>query len=71
MRDPERIGRILSLLNNYWHKYPDMRLGQLIHYLAEKDEERQEIKSIGSDGYYLEDDDLEETLRELLRAFRK
>ena len=30
MRDPKRIDRILQEISNIWHKYPDMRLGQLI-----------------------------------------
>lgn len=30
MRDPTRIDIILTRLSNLWHKYPDLRLGQLI-----------------------------------------
>ena len=71
MRDPARINRVIELLRSYWHQYPDMRLGQLVHYLAEKDEERQDIKSISSDGYYMEDEELEQTLRELLREIHR
>lgn len=30
MRDPERIERILRMLESLWKKYPDQRLGQLL-----------------------------------------
>ena len=30
MRDPKRIDRVLTEISNIWHKFPDMRLGQLI-----------------------------------------
>ncbi len=30
MRDPKRIDRILDLLNRYWKRNPDLRLGQII-----------------------------------------
>ncbi|MBV8068282.1 MAG: hypothetical protein JO270_00155 [Acidobacteriaceae bacterium] len=30
MRDPNRIPRILTLLRDYWTRYPDLRLGQII-----------------------------------------
>ena len=29
-RDPSRIRRVLSLLEEYWTRYPDLRLGQII-----------------------------------------
>jgi uncharacterized protein YihD (DUF1040 family) len=31
MRDINRIDKLLDLLNVYWHKHPDLRLGQLIY----------------------------------------
>ena len=68
MREQERIKRILSLLERYWHMYPDMRLTQLVFYLAEKNDERLEISGLPDDPYYTEDEELEETLRELLRV---
>lgn len=71
MREQERIDRILSLIKAYWHIYPDLRLGQLISNMADEDEKRQEIRSIGADPFYMEDEDLEETLRDLLRAKKK
>jgi hypothetical protein len=30
MRDPARIRRVLALLEEYWTRYPDLRLGQII-----------------------------------------
>jgi len=30
MREQERIKRILSLIEEYWNKYPDQRFGQLL-----------------------------------------
>lgn len=30
MRDPKRIEQITMALFNYWMKYPDLRLGQLL-----------------------------------------
>ena len=71
MRDPERIDRILSLIKAYWNTYPDLRLGQMLSNLAADNEKRQGIISVGQDPFYLEDEELEETLRYLLRAKRK
>lgn len=56
MRDPQRIPRVLDLLEKVWAEVPDWRLGQLISNIA---------RDVGwSDAYYLEDDDLEKELRE-------
>jgi len=30
MREQKRIKRILSLIEEYWNKYPDQRFGQLL-----------------------------------------
>lgn len=30
MRDPKRIGTVLAALGSYWHRYPDLRLGQIL-----------------------------------------
>lgn len=55
MRNPERIPRILDLLEKVWKEFPDWRLGQLIENIA---------RDIGwNDAYYMEDDDLEKELR--------
>lgn len=54
MRNPERIDKITSLLNELWHKYPDMRFWQLLLNIAWSD------KKI--DLWYLEDDKAEAAL---------
>ena len=56
MRDINRIPRILNLLGLIWQKQPDWRLGQLI------------INSIDDSVsvFFLEDDDLEIHLKNLL-----
>ena len=53
MRDPKRIDVILTALSNIWHKYPDMRLGQLIGNVLE-----------GPSLYYVEDDGLVNALKD-------
>ena len=30
MRDPQRIERILAIVNKLWQEFPDWRLGQLL-----------------------------------------
>ncbi len=53
-RDPDRIRRMLDLVEDIWTRYPDMRLGQLIG------------NAIGeADAYYVEDDVLEVELNRL------
>ncbi len=54
MRDPNRISRILNLIEKLWKQNPDLRLGQLIIGLTDNDR-------IGAkkDLFYLEDDELE------------
>ncbi len=34
MRDPARISRIIEKLHRAWYAHPDLRLGQLVHHLA-------------------------------------
>ena len=53
MRDPKRIDVILQQISNIWHKYPDMRLGQLIGNVLE-----------GAALYYVEDDGLVNALKD-------
>lgn len=58
MRDPERIPRVLDLLEKAWMEVPDWRLGQLIENIA---------RDMGwNDAYYVEDDDLQKELRKRL-----
>jgi len=37
MRDPERIDEIIEELRLCWKRNPDMRLGQLIHWIKYSD----------------------------------
>lgn len=30
MKDPKRISKILKIISKIWHKYPNLRLGQLL-----------------------------------------
>lgn len=55
MRDPDRIDRILQLLSQYWHAYPDMRLAQIVGNCFPAGESYQP--------YHMEDNRLEVFLR--------
>ena len=57
MRDPNRIKRILDLLEIIWKKYPDIRLCQLLSNTAYSYSEWQ-----NNDLFYFEDYDLEKSL---------
>lgn len=54
MRDSKRIDIILQEIGAIWHKYPDMRLGQLIGNVLE-----------GPSLYYVEDDSLVKALKDM------
>ena len=54
MRDLKRIDVILKEISAIWHKYPDMRLGQLIGNVLE-----------GPSLYYVEDDSLVKALKDM------
>ena len=54
MRDPKRIDVILQEIGAIWHKYPDIRLGQLISNVLE-----------GPSLYYVEDDSLVKALKDM------
>ena len=50
MRDPDRIAKIMALLQQGWTKVPDWRLGQLFENLK---------RYIGVDDlFYIEDDEM-------------
>ncbi len=51
MRNPERIDEILDLVSKIWHKYPDLRLCQLISNCFQRNYL-----------YYMEDDELKDKL---------
>lgn len=54
MRNPERIPKVLALLQEGWEKVPDWRFGQLIENFK---------RYVGvSDLFYIEDDKLKEKL---------
>ena len=57
MRDPKRIDEFCDKLKTYWHMVPDWRFMQLICNLQ---------LSIGSDGFYLEDDKIMELIDQML-----
>ena len=58
VRPADRIGRILSKIEAYWRKNPDVRLGQLIVNLTSLKHRSLTVPEI----FYLEDEDLEELL---------
>jgi uncharacterized protein YihD (DUF1040 family) len=59
LRDPLRIPKILALLDEYWHLYPDMRLGQILENAAS------ELKR---PTYHMEDDELIQLMEGKLAA---
>jgi uncharacterized protein YihD (DUF1040 family) len=48
MKDSKRIERVLALLGQYWRRYPDLRLGQIVSNLTPD--------NFGQDPYHVEDD---------------
>ena len=60
MRDPKRIDVILQEIGAIWHKYPDMRLGQLIGNVLE-----------GPSLYYVEDDSLVKALKDMYECAKE
>ena len=59
MRDPKRIPKVLNSIKSHWEKFPDMRLGQLI------------MNAVNNPTmlYYLEDDQLVESINALYGQF--
>ena len=58
MRDPERIPRIMKLMQELWERHPDERAGQLMeNYIFGC--ERQTKKCV----FHIEDDQVERTLK--------
>jgi uncharacterized protein YihD (DUF1040 family) len=55
-RDPKRMDATINSLRAAWHRYPGMRLGQLVFFLAEKANE-------DLDPFYIEDDVLAKSAR--------
>jgi len=63
MRDVKRIKPIMEELEKAWNKVPDMRFGQFIYLLADKQYEKTNI----SDIFHPEDD----VWLEVLKDFNK
>ncbi len=63
-RDPQRIDRMVELLRQAWHLFPDERLTQVLINAAEAHE------GCGS-LFYLENDKMEEKLRKLIAGRQK
>lgn len=61
MRDPNRIDEFCDKLKAHWHMVPDWRFMQLVCNLQE---------SIGSDGFYLEDDKAIELIEQMLKGVK-
>lgn len=59
MRDPKRINRIINKLSIVWQNQPDLRLNQLIENIIKYNQYKGDI-------FYLEDDDFEIMLNNLL-----
>ena len=59
MRDSKRIDKFCEMLKAYWHMVPDLRFMQLVCNLQ---------ASIGSDGFYLEDDKAMELIEQMLKG---
>ena len=56
MRDPNRIPKVMALLEEGWRKVPDWRFGQLVENLK---------RYIGvQDLFYMEDDQLEKVIKD-------
>lgn len=85
-RDPERIGRVMSLLQEIWESNPDMRFFQLIDSIQheyscrndgvgkrggfELDSKGYKMSISHIDLFYLEDNDFEEFLRAFISEKR-
>ena len=60
MRDPTRIPRIISLLQQLWEIYPDQRLGQMLTNYV-----------VTSDVFHIEDDRWEDYLEKLIPRLKR
>lgn len=56
MRDPNRIHNLLNLLKTGWAKVPDLRLGQIFENIKRY--------SGKQDLFYVEDDELEQLIKD-------
>jgi hypothetical protein len=60
MRDPKRIDEVTQLLNEIWHKYPDLRFWQLLGIIP-----MYKVTDV-KDLYYAEDNETIEALKKAL-----
>jgi uncharacterized protein YihD (DUF1040 family) len=49
MRDPARIDILLARLRDYWHTYPDLRLGQIVTNMADHHQGFSDVFSVEDD----------------------
>lgn len=87
MQDPERIKRILKLIEELWNKFPDQRLYQLLVNYTELGDRPTELKQMEVDGnlvsvsnpvvgvikdpWNYEDDELENNLNLILKRLSR
>ena len=62
MRDPKRIDKCLNTLREVWYEFPDQRFMQLICNFQ---------NWMGTDDFFLEDEDLQKKLSEYLNRLQK
>lgn len=62
MRDPKRIDKCLNTLREIWYEFSDWRFMQLICNFQ---------SWIGTDGFFLEDEDFQKKLSEYLNRLQK
>ena len=63
-RDPKRIDRMVELLREAWHLFPDERLTQLVINTTDTNHDCGPV-------FYMEDDKMEQRLRHLIEGRRK
>ena len=59
MRDPKRIDEVTQLLNEVWHKYPDLRFWQLLSAIP-----MHKVTDV-PDLFYVEDNKTAEALQKM------
>lgn len=66
MRDPERIDRMIELMRQAWHRFPDWRLNQLVINASDTSYDCDKPHECGLGlVYYIEDDVMEKKLKQL------
>lgn len=63
MRDPNRILTLIEVLLAYWEENPDLRLGQIISNINDSKYGISKERDI----FYLEDEEIINALRELIK----